>query len=242
MDWRLVTEETDPEGAEAWHSERLYRLPRSLWCYRPPAAGEANARMPARQAGYITFGSMNNIAKVSGAAIKAWSAILKQVAGARLVMTGLSEGAQRRMREQFEPAGIGGDRLQLYGRLETEAFHRVLGGIDLALDTFPYAGTTTTCESLCLGVPVLTLKGETSVARSGYALLKTLGLEALVAGDETEYVRKAVELVNDLDRLDELRRSLRSRFESSPLRDEIGYTRELEAAYRAMWTDWCSRA
>jgi predicted O-linked N-acetylglucosamine transferase (SPINDLY family) len=167
---------------------------------------------------------------------------LKRVPGARLVMTGLADGAQRRMREQFESRGIGKARLQLHGRRGTEEFHGVLGGIDLALDTFPYAGTTTTCEALWQGVPVLTLKGETSVARSGQALLKLLGLEELIARSEAEYIEKAVELANDLNRLDALHRGLRARFESSPLRDETGFTRELEAAYRVMWDDWCDRA
>jgi predicted O-linked N-acetylglucosamine transferase (SPINDLY family) len=243
MDYRLVTAETDPEGAEQWHSERLYRLPRSLWCYRPPAtAGEVQGETPARGAGSITFGSMNNIAKVSEAAIATWSEILKRVRGARLVMTGLADGARQRMREQFESRGIGEARLQLHGRLGTEEFHRVLGTIDLALDTFPYAGTTTTCEALWQGVPVLTLKGETSVSRSGHALLQMLGLDELIAPNEAEYVQKAIELANDLDRLDALRRGMRSRFDASPLRDEAGFTRELEAAYRVMWADWCSRA
>jgi predicted O-linked N-acetylglucosamine transferase (SPINDLY family) len=242
MDWRLVTAETDPAGAEQWHSERLYRLPRSLWCYRPPGqAGEVKSETPARQAGHVTFGSMNNIAKVSEAAIATWSGILKRVSGSRLVMTGLADGARQRIREQFESQGIGEERLQLHGRLGTEAFHGVLGTIDLALDTFPYAGTTTTCEVLWLGIPVITLEGETSVARSGQALLKLLGLEELIARSEAEYIEKAVELANDLNRLDALHRGLRARFESSPLRDEAGYTRELEAAYRAMWTDWCGR-
>jgi predicted O-linked N-acetylglucosamine transferase (SPINDLY family) len=116
----------------------------------------------------------------------------------------------------------------------------VLGTIDLALDTFPYAGTTTTCEALWLGVPVLTLSGETSVSRSGHALLKMLGLDELIAPNEAEYVQKAIELAHDLDRLDALRRGMRSRFDASPLRDEAGFTRELEAAYRAMWRDWCA--
>jgi predicted O-linked N-acetylglucosamine transferase (SPINDLY family) len=243
MDWRLVTAATDPAGSEAWHSERLYRLPRSLWCYRPPAtAGEVQGETPARTVGAITFGSMNNIAKVSDAAIATWSGILKRVPGARLVMTGLADGAQRRMREQFTEHGIEAERLRLHGRLGMEEFHRVLGTIDLALDTFPYAGTTTTCEALWLGVPVLTLSGETSVSRSGHALLKMLGLDELIAPNEAEYVQKAIELAHDLDRLDALRRGMRSRFDASPLRDEAGFTRELEDAYRVMWADWCDRA
>jgi predicted O-linked N-acetylglucosamine transferase (SPINDLY family) len=183
---------------------------------------------------------MNNIAKVSDAAVALWSEILKRVPGSRLVMTGLVQGAQGRIRDRLARHGIGVERLQLYGRVETEKFYEILEGIDLALDTFPYAGTTTTCEVLWLGVPVLTLKGEMSVSRSGYALLQTLGLEELVAHDEAEYLQKAVELTQDLDRLDALRGGMRARMEASVLRDEVGFTRELEAAYRAMWRDWCA--
>jgi predicted O-linked N-acetylglucosamine transferase (SPINDLY family) len=243
MDWRLVTAETDPEGAEQWHSERLYRLPRSLWCYRPPAtAGEVQGETPARAAGFITFGSMNNIAKVSEAAVATWSGILKRVPGSRLVLTNLPEGeGTAQIARRFAAQGIAEERLVLQGKLSAEAYEAQLQKIDLGLDPYPYNGTTTTCQSLWMGIPVITLEGETSVARSGYALLQTLGLEELIARDEAEYVEIATRLANDLDRLDALRSGMRSRFEASALRDETGFTREIEDAYRAIWRDWCGK-
>jgi predicted O-linked N-acetylglucosamine transferase (SPINDLY family) len=242
MDWRLVTAETDPEGAEQWHSERLYRLPRSLWCYRPPAtAGEVQGETPARTVGSITFGSMNNIAKVSDAAVATWSGILKRVPGSRLVLTNLPEGeGTAQVARRFAAQGIAEERLVLQGKLSAEAYEAQLQKIDLGLDPYPYNGTTTTCQSLWMGIPVITLEGETSVARSGYALLQTLGLEELIARDEGEYVEIATRLANDLDRLDALRSGMRSRFEASALRDETGFTREIEDAYRTMWRQWCA--
>ncbi len=243
IDYRLVTADTDPPGAEAWHSERLYRLPRSLWCYRPaPAMPAVIAETAARRQGFITFGSMNNIAKVSEPAVVLWSRLLQAVPGSRLVLTNVAAGtAQRRIGERFAAQGIGPERLTVHGKLPAAEYYALLNTIDIALDPFPYTGTTTTCESLWMGVPVVTLIGETSVARSGYALLKGIGLEELAAGDEKEYVAIATALAQDLDRLDALRGGMRQRIASSPLRDEAGLTRDLEAAYRAMWRAWCAR-
>jgi predicted O-linked N-acetylglucosamine transferase (SPINDLY family) len=241
MDWRLVTEDTDPIGAERWHTERLYRLPRSLWCYRPPLNVPAVSPVTAaRENGYITFGSMNNLAKVSDATVAAWAELLVRVPGSRLLMTNLPEGeAKAQTIRRFAARGIEADRLRLYGKLSLPDYYKQLNGIDIALDPYPYNGTTTTCQSLWMGVPVVTWSGETSVARSGYALLKTIGLSELVANDAGEYVAIAAELAQDLDRLEGLRRGMRLRLESSPLRDEIGLTRDIEAAYRLIWEAWC---
>ncbi len=183
---------------------------------------------------------MNNIAKVSEAAVAAWSSILQAMPGARLVLTNLPQGEAREVLVQrFAAHGIDAARLTLHGKLPAADYYALLNTIDIALDPFPYTGTTTTCESLWMGVPVVTLIGETSVARSGYALLKGIGLEELAARDEKEYVAIATALAQDLDRLDALRGGMRQRIASSPLRDEAGLTRDLEAAYRAMWRVWC---
>ncbi len=138
--------------------------------------------------------------------------------------------------------GVAGWRLELQGRLEPEAFKRLHGEIDLVLDPFPYNGTTTTCEALWRGVPVVSLKGRTGVSRCGYALLKAVGLEELCAEDERGYVEIATGLGRDLGRLNGLRVGMRRRLEGSALRDEAGFTREVEAAYRSMWRDYIQRA
>ncbi len=242
MDYRLSHSDVDSPGCEAHYSESLYRLPHTLWCFRPsPDSPEPADSTPARRQGYITFGSMNSFSKVSAAALGLWIAILQALPRSRLVMTRVPEGAVRRaLQERFAAQGIDPDRLSLHGRLPAREFYALLKGIDITLDPFPYNGTTTTCESLWMGIPVVTLIGETSVARSGYALLKGIGLEELAARDEKEYVAIATALATDLERLDALRGGMRQRIASSPLRDEAGLTRDLEAAYRAMWRRWCA--
>ena len=241
MDWRLCSAETDPEGAERWHSERLYRL-KSLWCYRPrgdeaPPRGGASPALS--RGGEVWFGSMNNLAKVSAETIRAWSRILKEVPGSRLVMTSVPEGeARRRVTERFAAEGIGEDRLLLHGRLPDEGYREVLDGLDLALDPFPYNGTTTSCETLWRGIPLVSLVGDRSVSRSGYALLKAVGLEELAAADVDGYVALATNLARDQVRLTTLRAELPERFARSVLRDEAGFARDLEAAYREMWRQW----
>jgi predicted O-linked N-acetylglucosamine transferase (SPINDLY family) len=244
MDYRLCSADTDPPGEERWHSERLYRLPRSLWCYRPRAGlRPAAERAPLlARGGEVHFGSMNNLAKVSPQTIETWARILLRVPGSRLVMTGVPEGRARRvLGERFAAHGVGMERLLLNGRLSDEAYGDLLDTIDIALDPFPYNGTTTTCETLWRGVPLVSLVGERSVSRSGYALLRQLELEWLAAADREEYVELAATLAGDAERLTRLRGELRERFAHSSLRDEAGFTLELEQAYRDMWRDWCER-
>ncbi|MBK8163005.1 MAG: tetratricopeptide repeat protein [Gammaproteobacteria bacterium] len=240
MDYRLCTEDTDPPGAEAWHSERLHRLPRSLWCYRPLLdPGTAAAVRPGR-GDEIVFGSMNAFAKVSPETLRLWCEILNTLPASRLVMTSVPEGeARSRLRDRFAAEGIAPERLELYGKLPYAEYRDLLERVDIALDPYPYNGTTTTCDTLWRGIPVVSLAGEASISRAGYALLKAVGLEGLAARDAAGYVRTAVELARDAGRRAELRAGLRARMESSVLRDEAGFTRELEAAYRAMWRTWC---
>jgi predicted O-linked N-acetylglucosamine transferase (SPINDLY family) len=241
MDYRLCTADTDPPGAEAWHSEKLCRLPRTLWCYRPLAERIPPGPTPAAQHGFVTFGSMNNLAKVSPEALALWAGILRALPGSRLVMTSVPEGSARTtLARRFAGHGIDASRVLMHGKLPFQEYWALLRQIDIALDPFPYAGTTTTCETLWSGVPVVTLTGQTSVARSGYALLKTVGLDELAAADAAEYVRIAVALAHDTARLARLREELPARFDASALRDEAGLARDLELAYRTMWQRWCA--
>ncbi|MCC6303509.1 MAG: tetratricopeptide repeat protein [Gammaproteobacteria bacterium] len=242
MDYRLTTPEVDPPGQESWHSERLYRLPRSLWCYRPPEGRpEAEAAPPSARTGTITFGSMNAFTKISDATLAVWGAVLRAVPASRLLMTSVPEGSMRNaLLEKFAGHGIDAQRLVLWNRVPVERYVEILGQIDIALDPFPYNGTTTTCETLWMGIPVIALAGDSSVSRSGCALLKSVGLEELIAPDEEAYVGIAAALSADPARLAGLRSGLRARMIASPLRDEVGITRDLEAAYRAMWYTWCT--
>lgn len=241
IDWRLTTAEVDPDGSDGYYSERLWRLPRSLWCYRPADSLSADARPPARD-GAVCFGSLNNYPKVSPDAIALWGRILRELPRSSLIMTHVPEGSAREtLFARFAANGVDRERLILHHRLPASEFHDVARGIDIALDPFPYNGTTTTCEALWRGIPVVTLRGNTSVSRSGHALLNAVGLDACCAGDEDAYVRIAVELARDTARLQSLKSGLRARMASSPLRDESGFVHEIEEAYRGMWREWCAR-
>ncbi|MCC6303301.1 MAG: tetratricopeptide repeat protein, partial [Gammaproteobacteria bacterium] len=241
MDWRLSHADTDPEGYERHGSERLYRLPRNLWCYRPAAdLPEIGTETPARRNGHVTFGSMNKIAKVSEATLAAWSELLQRLPAARLLMAGVPAGdAQRHIRARFAARGIGPERLTLHHKLPLNEFRALHATVDIALDPWPFNGNTTTCEVLHLGVPVIGLAGDRFSARFGYHLLKTVGLPELAGRDVADYIAIAETLAGDLDRLEALRAGLRARLDASPLRDEAGFTRQLEAAYRDMWRKWC---
>jgi protein O-GlcNAc transferase len=241
VDYRLCTADTDPPGQEAWHTETLYRLPRTLWCYRPPAPRPPEGRGVTRPGnGPVTLGSLNNLPKVSPESLALWARILQALPESRLVMTRVPDGSARAdLAARLAAQGIAPARLGLHGRLAEQDYHVLLGDIDCALDPFPYTGTTTTCETLWRGIPVVTRVGATSVARSGHALLRLIGLEELAADDEAEYVRIAVALASDAERLNRLHHELPQRFDASPLRDERGLARDLEAAYRDMWRRWC---
>jgi predicted O-linked N-acetylglucosamine transferase (SPINDLY family) len=183
---------------------------------------------------------MNNLPKVSPEALSLWARILQALPEARLVMTRVPDGSARgEFAARLAAQGVAPARLGLHGRLPEPDYQALLGGIDCALDPFPYNGTTTTCETLWRGIPVVTRIGATSVARSGHALLKLMGLEELAADNDEQYVRIVVALANDAERLDRLRSELPQRFAASPLRDERGLARDIEAAYRDMWRTWC---
>jgi len=141
--------------------------------------------------------------------------------------------------DRFAQAGIHGERIELHGILPRPQLIELLGRTDVALDPFPYAGTTTTCEVLWMGVPVVTLAGATSSSRCGASLLATVGLDSLVARTPEQYLEIAARIGRDRPFLSRLRRTLRDRMRVSPLLDGAGLARELESAYRTMWRSWC---
>lgn len=244
IDYRLSDEMADPGGfADLYHCERLARLPRTQWCYLPdPGALPVNA-LPALSGGGVTFGSFNNVAKIGDAVIAAWSRILRRVPGSRLLMTSIpGESARARIAAAFSACGVDGSRLELPSFLSDQEFWRVRQRIDIALDPFPYNGTTSTCEALWTGLPVMTLAGTYGPSRSGASLLAAVGLEQFIAQSEDQYVDLAAGLAADLPRLQGLRSSLRERMRKSPLMDHRGFTRTLEALYREMWKACLQRA
>ena len=240
MDYRLTEAVSDPPGqTERWHSEELIRLPGTFSCYGPPAESPPVGPLPALEAGHVTFGCFNNLAKLTPPAIELWSQILREVPGARLLLKsrGLADlETAAGVREEFGRRGIEPARLEFNGQELSVTNHLALyNRVDLALDTFPYNGTTTTCEALWMGVPVVTLAGATHVARVGASLLTHLSVEELIADSPVGYVARCVDLAGDLPRLAEIRAGLRERMRASPLCDAPGFTRGFEDALRGMW-------
>ncbi len=244
IDYRLVDSITDPEtDGNAHASESLFRLADGFLCYAPPE----NAPEPVTAGsndGSVTFGSFNNPAKLSTATLDAWAALLARLPDATLSLKGRSfdNAATRALfLARFAERGIAPERIELAGFVTRSADHLALyRKIDVGLDPFPYNGTTTTCEALWMGVPVVSLRGDRHSGRVGAALLTRVGLEELIARDVETYIEIAAALAADHARRAELRRSLRSRMAASPLCDGPGFARALDSAYRAMWRKWCA--
>jgi protein O-GlcNAc transferase len=245
VDWRITDARADPPGQEQFHVERLMRLPDSFLCYRfygavvPPLTPP-----PVLARGNITFGSFNNPLKLSPPAIAAWARILDAVPAARLVLKSLLfvEPSRRTyFLERFAAHGIAADRLELREPQPDMTDHlNSYAEIDIALDPFPYNGTTTTCEAMWMGVPMISLIGDRHAGRVGFDLLSQVGLAELAAPDIDRYVAKAVSLASDAPRLIQLRQELRERMRLSTLCDAPRFARAFEVGLRAMWRQWCA--
>jgi protein O-GlcNAc transferase len=241
MDYRITDSHHDPPGlTERYHTEHLIRLDSCCWCYRPDDDAPDVRESPVVASGIVTFGVLNKLVKINSGIIQLWCRILEQTPGSKLmVLVGPRGSSDQTLYERFRANGIGTDRLLLVertGRPQYLARHHT---IDVALDTFPYNGHTTTCDALWMGVPVVTLAGRTHVSRTGVSVLSNVGLRELVAESPEAYVAKAVSLTQDLPRLAWLRRGLRERIRLSPLCEQRGFASRLEAAYRNLWHRWC---
>ena len=243
VDYRVSDAQADPPGrTEHLHSERLMRLPKTFVCYGGPPE---DLQAPAfDKTGEICFGSAHNPAKLNRPLLGLWARLLARVLRSRLLMKAgvLADAAVReRILAMLEEAGIERARVELIGPAEDLrehlAFYR---RVDVALDAFPYHGTTTTCEALWMGVPVVSLIGRAHVSRVGCSLLSAVGLADLAADTPDAYVEAAAALAADPERLARLRLQLRARLREGSLGDAAGFTRALEAAYREMWRRWCS--
>jgi len=240
IDYRLTDDTVDPPGAaDALSYERLWRLPRGFNCYAAPKEAPPVAASPALINGFVTFGSFNNLAKVNAFVLDLWCDVLKRVPRSQLVLKAkwLAHREMReRLFEQLGQRGLARDRVKLIGKLPSTAAHlAAYANVDIALDTYPYNGATTTCEALWMGVPVVTLAGDRHSSRVGASLLKRVGLSRQVATRPEDYVAAAVALAADIPRLAALRAGGRRRMASSQLCDGAAFTRRLESAYRAMW-------
>jgi predicted SAM-dependent methyltransferase len=240
MDYRLTDEIADPPGeADELHSEELVRLPGGFLCYAPPPDVPPVSDAPVGTAGYPTFGSFNNTNKVNETVVAVWARILNVLPGSRLLMKSqqLADASIRRRFERlFAEHGVDEGRIELMGAIAKHTDHlAAYSRVDVALDSFPYNGTTTTCEALWMGVPVVTLAGRVHRARVGASLLHHAGLDEFVTSSVDEYVEKALELARDRVALTGLRRTLRRRIASSALTDAERALDSMQSALGEMW-------
>jgi predicted O-linked N-acetylglucosamine transferase (SPINDLY family) len=241
IDWRITDAIADPPSmTDTYYSERLLRLPGSMWCYRPfDAMPEPGAGSEPESA--LTFGSMNSFPKLNTGVVNLWSRLLHAVPGSRLVVATVPAGsAQQRLLQAFAAQGIAGSRIECAPKLGNEAFWALHRRIDVALDPFPMNGGTTTCETLWMGVPVVTLKGGSFAGRAGCSVLTAAGFPEWIAESEEEYLRIASELVRDRSYRARLRAGMRDRLRASALLDGAAFTHVLEELYREAWREWCA--
>jgi predicted O-linked N-acetylglucosamine transferase (SPINDLY family) len=241
FDARLSDPHLDPPGqTERFYTEPTVRLPNTYWCYRPTEEVAIELQPPALRNGYVTFGCLNNMAKVSPGCLRAWQEILRRVPKSKLTLTAPHGAHRARIIQSFYDAGIEPTRLDLIKRLPFRDYLAQYNRIDIALDPFPWNGGTTTCHALWMGAPVVTLAGQLAVQRAGVSLLSNVGLTEFIATTTEEYISLAVQLATDAQRQATLRATLRNRMAASPLMDVPQFVRNLEDIYRELWLRWCN--
>jgi protein O-GlcNAc transferase len=245
IDWRITDEWADPPGlTDAQFSERPLRLPGGFNAYRPPERAPEVGPLPALGNGAVTFGSFNFAGKLNPATLDRWAELLRRLPASRLIIKhrGLAVARLREaLRARFVRQAIDPGRLDLIAFLpDTQGHLAVYNKVDIALDSFPYNGTTTTCEALWMGVPVVTQAGASHMSRVGASLLTRVGLNEWIAQDGDAYLEIAARMAGDLPALVTLRATLRDRLARSPACDAAQVTRELEVELRRLWREWCT--
>ena len=246
MDYRLVDAVTDPPGdADPFHSETLIRLPTPFLCYSPvPEAPAVTASPPCSRGAPLTFGSFNNTAKVTTEVIAVWAALLHRIPGSRLLLKSRSlddPGTRDRFAAAFREHGLGAGRVELLPwSLLSQDHLRTYEQVDIALDPFPYNGTTTTCEALWMGVPVVSVTGDRHAGRVGMSLLTALGHPEWIAPSTAAMIPQVAALADNREHLAALRAALRPQMAASPLCDGPGFARSFETVCRTLWQRWCT--
>jgi predicted O-linked N-acetylglucosamine transferase (SPINDLY family) len=238
MDYRLTDPYLDPPGeTDRFYTEKSLRLPHTFWCIDAQALDSpdfpAVNALPALSAGGITFGCLNNFCKVNQPLLELWKRVLDAVPGSTMRMRAPAGSCRKWVSQTL------GDRVDFVDRASRMDYLRYFNHVDLSLDTLPYNGHTTTLDSLWMGVPAVTMIGQTVVGRAGLSQLSNLGLTRFVADSPDRFVELAQSAAADLPALSELRRTLRDRMRASPLMDAPRFARDIEWAYRAIWREWC---
>jgi len=239
IDYRFSDAYLDPPGqTDAFYVEKTIRLPDTFWCYDPMSDVPAIASPPSERTDHITFGCLNNFAKVTDATLNLWGRVMESAPGSRLVLLTPPGRARTRVVAALSKHGIAADRISFVERLPRQDYLRTYQQIDIALDTIPYTGHTTTLDALWMATPVVTCTGLTAVSRGAGSILHCVGLDELIAHNADDFVKCAVDLATHAQGLRELRANLRDRFERSPLMDAKRFTQHIEAAYSQAWDTW----
>ncbi|HVT88403.1 MAG TPA: tetratricopeptide repeat protein [Tepidisphaeraceae bacterium] len=238
IDYRITDPYLDPiENADDVYSEESLRLPDTFWCYDPLSEPIEINSLPAQNRGFVTFGCLNNFCKVNDFVLGLWGKVMRKVCDSRLMLLA-PQGLCRN--QVVEKLGVSSSRIDFVNFSPRPLYLRRYLEIDMCLDTFPYNGHTTSLDALWMGVPVVSMCGQTAVSRAGFSQMSNLGLRDLVADSPDEFVQIAIALANDLPRLCELRSSLRDLMRVSPLMDAMKFTANLERIYRTAWRRYCA--
>jgi predicted O-linked N-acetylglucosamine transferase (SPINDLY family) len=246
MDYRFTDGFADPvDETDKFYTEQLVRFAPTAWAYTPPASAPAVSAAPCLKKGYVTFGCFNSLAKVTPAALALWARLLNQVPDSRLCFKGfgLSDESKRAdLLAPFLAAGIRAERIIFLERTATTETHLACyHDVDVALDTFPYHGTTTTCEALWMGVPVVTLAGDRHVSRVGVSLLHAADNRQWIAQSEDDYLNIAARLADSPEMIDDARQHLRADLQAGPLLDHVNQAARFGQSLRLCWSTWCAR-
>jgi protein O-GlcNAc transferase len=239
MDYRLTDPYLEPPGlGDYFYSESSICLPETYWCYWPVFTAPL-LPPPVQKTGHITFGSLNGLGKFTRATLQTWSRLLRCVPDSRLLLC-VPPRSRGRVSDIFLQEIGSADRIDFVDRMPVRGYFESYNQIDIGLDPYPFGGGTTTCDALWMGVPVVTLAGNTGVGRGGVSILSNIGLTELIARNVEDYIAIAVKLTQDLPRLSALRESMRERMRHSPLMNAPRFASHVETAYRAIWQNWCA--
>ena len=221
-------------GDEIHFTEKIIRLKSLRFCYSPPEYAPAVSEAPAKKNEFITFGSFNNLGKITEEVVQTWAAILRQAPDSRLVLKWKSLGddeTREKLFASFVACGVPRDRIECRGWSQHLAMLKEYGDIDIALDTFPFSGGLTSCDALYMGVPVLTLPGELPISRQTTSFLHAMGMTEWIAKDREDYIARAVQWAQAAEALSVLRAGIRNRMLSSIVCDGKAYARAIEDAF-----------
>jgi predicted O-linked N-acetylglucosamine transferase (SPINDLY family) len=240
MDYYLADRHFLPPGQfDDSFTEKIVHLPAAP-SLQPYAGSPPVNRLPALDAGFVTFGSFNRVGKLTPFAIRLWCRLLRELPNSIMILAAVPLDERRhKLAAMFGEGGIVEERLAFFPRSDMPTYLALHNQVDICLDTYPYTGGTTTNHALWMGVPTLTLAGPTPASRQGAANLLPLGLDAFIAADEDDFVRKGLDWSNNLGALAEVRSGLRERCAATPLRRPETIADAVDAALRHMWRRWC---